>query len=417
MGSTSDSTGDVASRYFRDPSERLLEDIRAAPDDDDARLVWADAVGGERGELVVLQIELERGGPDARGALARRRRQRELLARHGAAWSGLAGWATRASYRRGFVDALELRADRFLESAAEILAHAPFVTAIAVVGLDRGSIDRFVQLCGHPMFAQVRGLDVVHALSTRGTIPQDIVFEGHGDEIVERLVAAGLVGRLGALGIRNAGEVHPDRRLLDLGGLERLLVDDFLPAGRVRALFETGALPAVHSLAIDRGAPALLAALPATIRELAIEVLDDRGLAALVASPVAAGLERLSIADAQLGASPGLASLPGLRALELRGDNADVRALAAETLPALTGLRELALRGRQDGDVTRLVAQRLGPRLDLLDLRHNPFATRYLNDLKPHVAGELLVGERGTSTSLLRLGRTTQLPWWDHVML
>jgi hypothetical protein len=36
----------------------LLEACRLAPDDDAPCLVWADAVGGERGELIVIQCDL-----------------------------------------------------------------------------------------------------------------------------------------------------------------------------------------------------------------------------------------------------------------------------------------------------------------------------------------------------------------------
>ena len=43
----------------------LLEECAARPDDDAPRLAWADLVGGERGELVVLQCDLARGGEDA----------------------------------------------------------------------------------------------------------------------------------------------------------------------------------------------------------------------------------------------------------------------------------------------------------------------------------------------------------------
>ncbi len=39
---------------------RMLAQCVADPDDDEPRLVWADAVGGERGELVVLQCDLAR---------------------------------------------------------------------------------------------------------------------------------------------------------------------------------------------------------------------------------------------------------------------------------------------------------------------------------------------------------------------
>jgi hypothetical protein len=116
-------------------ADPLVEDIRNVPDADDARLVWADAVGGERGELVVLQIDLERGGLAPRDTILRRRRQRLLLARHGATWSGLAGLAQRVSFRRGFVDALALPAPVWLAHADEILDIAPALTSVTLTHL------------------------------------------------------------------------------------------------------------------------------------------------------------------------------------------------------------------------------------------------------------------------------------------
>ncbi|MDQ3368076.1 MAG: hypothetical protein M3680_21840, partial [Myxococcota bacterium] len=77
-------------------ASRVLAQCAGAPDDDAPRLVWADLIGGERGELVVLQCDLARGGLPPAGVAARRARERELLAAHGAAWAGeLANVATR----------------------------------------------------------------------------------------------------------------------------------------------------------------------------------------------------------------------------------------------------------------------------------------------------------------------------------
>jgi uncharacterized protein (TIGR02996 family) len=60
----------------------------ANPNDDGPRLVWADAVGGERGELVVIQCDLARGELTPAESRARRSRERELLDRNAVAWAG-----------------------------------------------------------------------------------------------------------------------------------------------------------------------------------------------------------------------------------------------------------------------------------------------------------------------------------------
>lgn len=82
----------------------LAAEIAANPDDDAPRLAWADAVGGERGELVVLQCDLARGGFELDETVARRRRERELLRRHGRAWTPPN--IDRAEFHRGFLRTL-----------------------------------------------------------------------------------------------------------------------------------------------------------------------------------------------------------------------------------------------------------------------------------------------------------------------
>jgi uncharacterized protein (TIGR02996 family) len=82
----------------------LLAAIRAAPDDDAPRLVYADWLierGDPRGELIQVQCALARRPDDATLAA----RQRVLLTRHRAAWTQhLPIWAREsATFERGFV--------------------------------------------------------------------------------------------------------------------------------------------------------------------------------------------------------------------------------------------------------------------------------------------------------------------------
>ncbi len=91
-----------------DDVDRVLADCVANPDDDGPRLVWADLVGGERGELVVLQCDLARGDLTPAEAAIRRRRERELLERNAIAWAALPAFARRWSFRRGFVEAVKV---------------------------------------------------------------------------------------------------------------------------------------------------------------------------------------------------------------------------------------------------------------------------------------------------------------------
>src|SRR4051794_38655442 len=83
---------------------QLLADCREHPDDDAPRLVWADAVGGERGELVVLQCELARGDTSLERSARLRARESELIAAQGRAWGELEGRVIRAEFSRGFIE-------------------------------------------------------------------------------------------------------------------------------------------------------------------------------------------------------------------------------------------------------------------------------------------------------------------------
>lgn len=81
----------------------LLSAVYAAPDDVQARLVYADAlsdVGDPRGELIALQCRRTTAKPSAR--------ERALLAKHGAAWSGQLAKIldlSRSRFERGFLSA------------------------------------------------------------------------------------------------------------------------------------------------------------------------------------------------------------------------------------------------------------------------------------------------------------------------
>jgi len=111
----------------------LLAAVYADPDDDNARLVYADALleqGDPRGELIALQCRLARE-PDLPEARQLRKRAGELLDSHGKQWLGELAAIVRAGYRfeRGF---------------------------LAVCRVDNNRADRVRALVGHPAWATVR---------------------------------------------------------------------------------------------------------------------------------------------------------------------------------------------------------------------------------------------------------------------
>lgn len=112
----------------------FLDAICTQPDDDTARLVYADwlAENGQpdRGEFIRAEIELANTPPNTEADERRRRvlldRRAQLLKRHKAVWlAPLLPFAKEADFERGFVKALEVPANTFLQNAEKWFTLAP----------------------------------------------------------------------------------------------------------------------------------------------------------------------------------------------------------------------------------------------------------------------------------------------------
>src|SRR3954466_9886952 len=116
------------------PLEALHAAVIAAPDDEDARLAYAQAVAAtdpERAELIRLQIDLT-GWRRARIAppemTAADQRVQVLLERHGHRWSAdVAPLVDGVAFFRGFVEQVQLDASRFLSTAPRLYQTAPIL--------------------------------------------------------------------------------------------------------------------------------------------------------------------------------------------------------------------------------------------------------------------------------------------------
>ena len=174
--------------------DALREAVLARPLDDAPRLALAEALtaaGDARGELVTLQCKLARPGLSPSARFEAKRRVRELVAAHGAAWmAGAAG--LRPQLRRGFVDEGSGTPDALVAHAA-LFASEP-VTRITVLS---ASSDGIAAIAAAGVLARAP------VVTIRGVL---------GDAGAEEL-AKGLAGRaaplrslnLGSAGIEEAG--------------------------------------------------------------------------------------------------------------------------------------------------------------------------------------------------------------------
>lgn len=379
----------------------LIEECWSAPDDDAPRLVWADAVGGERGELVVIQCELARGdlAPAKAGAL--RRRERELLAVHGRKWAGLGALPVRFEFRRGFVEAIQLGVVNFVEESEEIFRRAPLVRSFTATWGEAASGDpihelrRLVEL---PTFSRLHGL---HLRDFRFEHAPGWV-EGRGDEAVRVLIESGALARLHALGIwdsdlSTAGVKHLGASG-ELGRLEKLwLCEGNL--GRDAVITMLGRAPRLKSLDLS-GAVEFVSKLP-PVAELVLSGVFDGTLAALGTSRAAATVETLRLS----GILDGFYPFPRLHTLDFEGHGRSIGGAQPGDsqgmggVAALPSLRRLRF-SYHDPESALHVARTWGPQLEELVLWGEP-GPSVLAQLQEYVAGEVRSSAKPFAATLL----------------
>jgi uncharacterized protein (TIGR02996 family) len=108
----------------------FLEDIRAHPEDDTPRLIYADWLEDhdqpERAEFIRLQCERECLPDDDERQEMLPEREWQLLDAHEQTWAApLRGMVERWQFRRGFIEWVEMTADAFLEHAQPLFHLAP----------------------------------------------------------------------------------------------------------------------------------------------------------------------------------------------------------------------------------------------------------------------------------------------------
>lgn len=109
----------------------FVRDILAHPDDDTPRLVYADWLDdhgdGDRAAFLRVQCELAKLPPNDARQAELRRRERELLRLHQETWlAPLPPWSrSGSSFKRGFVETVNLTARQFVRQGAKLFQSAP----------------------------------------------------------------------------------------------------------------------------------------------------------------------------------------------------------------------------------------------------------------------------------------------------
>jgi uncharacterized protein (TIGR02996 family) len=274
-------------------AEAFLQRIRAYPDDDAPRLVfadWLDEQGDPRGEFIRVQLSLAQLEREASAAGDRRlrperedlradlqRRERALLDEHKEKWiAPFRRYATRPVFCRGFVEEVNVDAHNFVRHAPELFTAGPLRH---IYLLDIGGTLPFV--LQSPLLSRLSAL-TIHA--------------SHVGEPLARAVAASeYLGGLKRLDLsRNRFEHEAAAQLAAGHGLSRLeeldLRENELGEGGARAL---AASPHFGCL---------------RVLELRGNRLGPAGAEVLASSERLPALERLGLADNEVGA-PRISSL------------------------------------------------------------------------------------------------------------
>ncbi|MCB9876489.1 MAG: hypothetical protein H6835_02715 [Planctomycetes bacterium] len=339
--------------------DELLADVLAAPDDDAPRRALAAAwraAGDARGELIDVQLALAGLPAWHPDEPALRRRERAMLATHGAAWRGaVPTGALDVRFVRGLVGHASGSPRALAEHLPALCAAAP-ATSVAIDFEDDGVNDDDLEaLCACEAFGGVRSLSVP---------------EGDcAPAAWRRLCAAPVWRRL---------------RSMSLGpGMSQAAVVTAMAAGAAPATLAVLEFEGFTEGIGDAGARALAAASWASqLRELQLrgQALGDDALAALAAASLA--LTRLDVANVgyrdNAFSAPAIEALSasrwfaGLTACNLVGCAIGGAAAVALTRAPLLDRAWLSRTGLGAGELRVLLGAACWPRLVELSLAGNP---------------------------------------------
>lgn len=320
--------------------QKLLDAIRAAPDDDAPRLVYADwrAERGDEARAELVRLQLQRARLPAWEAEQVRLdlRERALLEANGMRWRRaelpLLDRARWGRFARGFVgrvafddlDALKAYAEACLAATVLHSVAVPWGTRAEWVDVPRLPGLRELTLYGELLSdGDVDGL--VESGLLDGVRALNLVESQIEDAALERLLASPHLGRLEALRL-------PHHLLTSVGPLVRASLPSLVELDLSSPTFDEFGSGGPDGSGLDDVAMVELAGWAglARVRSLDVSgnVVGADGLRALLSSPYAAGLRELRI-----------------RAVVEEGERMPLRVLRAATAPEL---ETLTLQGELD---------------------------------------------------------------------
>jgi len=366
-------------------AKAFLQRIRAYPDDDAQRLIfadWLDEEGDPRGGFIRVQLALAELAPDAAARKVLAAAERKLLEAHREEWEApLRRLASGCVFRRGFVDEINVGAKLFLRNADEIFDAAP-VRHVHLLDVSEGLPD--VLQC--PFLSRLAAL-TIHASHTGEPLARAVARSEHlsglrrltltrnrfADDDVEQLARSPHLANLEELDLSENGIGETGARALaasaHLGKLRRLeLRDNPLGPAGAEAIAGSDRLTALHRLGLsecDVGLPRLLSLgrahdlLRVPELDLSANGLTTKGLQAIICRPPAGASTELRLTELDLSRN------------ETLGDTgARVLAECAQ-LENLTVLR-LASCGIGEDGAKALANSRHLERVTTLDLANNP---------------------------------------------
>lgn len=198
----------------------LLQTIFEQPDDDTARLIYADWLEdqgeAERAEFIRVQCELARLPEDDDRLPGLEQRETELLEKHEKKWLGKLPGDKGIEYifRRGFVDEASVRWKLFLEHGEKIFQVAPIrELELSFLGMGKfqaeavGARRELRRLHGLTLKGQLREpgtQNLLQAPNLRGLKSLGLAWVGCGEESL-RLVLGGRMPKLEALDLTSCG--------------------------------------------------------------------------------------------------------------------------------------------------------------------------------------------------------------------